>query len=121
MMLFGTVVMMMVLSIRLSLIVVIFLLLMFAFIKFNGKRSKKYFQRQQEELGKINGFVEEMTAGLKVEKVFNHEKKDFETFRRINEDLRRESTNALTFSGMMVPTIVSLSYVNYAVSACVGG
>lgn len=121
MMLFGTVVMMMVLSIRLSLIVVIFLLLMFAFIKFNGKRSKGYFQRQQEELGKINGFVEEMTAGLKVEKVFNHEKKDFETFCEMNENLRRESTNALTFSGMMIPTIVSLSYVNYAVSACAGG
>ena len=121
MMLFGTVVMMMVLSLRLSLIVVGFLLIMFAFIKFNGKRSKKYFQRQQEELGKINGFVEEMTAGLKVEKVFNHEKKDFETFCQMNEALRRESTNALTFSGMMVPTIVSLSYVNYAVSACAGG
>ena len=121
MMLFGTVVMMMVLSLRLSLIVVVFLLIMFAFIKFNGKRSKKYFQRQQEELGKINGFVEEMTAGLKVEKVFNHEKKDFETFCQMNEALRRESTNALTFSGMMVPTIVSLSYVNYAVSACAGG
>lgn len=121
MMLFGTVVMMMVLSLRLSLIVVVFLLVMFAFIKFNGKRSKKYFQRQQEELGKINGFVEEMTAGLKVEKVFNHEKKDFETFCQMNEALRRESTNALTFSGMMVPTIVSLSYVNYAVSACAGG
>ena len=121
MMLFGTVVMMMVLSLRLSLIVVVFLLIMFAFIKFNGKRSKKYFQRQQEELGKINGFVEEMTAGLKVEKVFNHEKKDFDTFCQMNEALRRESTNALTFSGMMVPTIVSLSYVNYAVSACVGG
>ena len=85
MMLFGTVVMMMVLSLRLSLIVVVFLLIMFAFIKFNGKRSKKYFQRQQEELGKINGFVEEMTAGLKVEKVFNHEKKDFETFCQMNE------------------------------------
>ena len=121
MMLFGTVVMMMVLSLRLSLIVVVFLLIMFAFIKFNGKRSKKYFQRQQEELGKINGFVEEMTAGLKVEKVFNHEKKDFEAFCQMNEALRRESTNALTFSGMMVPTIVSLSYVNYAVSACAGG
>ena len=121
MMLFGTVVMMMVLSLQLSLIVVAFLLIMFAFIKFNGQRSKKYFQRQQAELGKINGFVEEMTAGLKVEKVFNHEKKDFEAFCEMNENLRKESTNALTFSGMMVPTIVSLSYVNYAVSACVGG
>lgn len=121
MMLFGTVVMMMVLSLQLSLIVVAFLLVMFVFIKFNGQRSKKYFQRQQAELGKINGFVEEMTAGLKVEKVFNHEKKDFEAFCEMNENLRKESTNALTFSGMMVPTIVSLSYVNYAVSACVGG
>ena len=121
MMLFGTVVMMMVLSLQLSLIVVAFLLIMFVFIKFNGQRSKKYFQRQQAELGKINGFVEEMTAGLKVEKVFTHEKKDFEAFCEMNENLRKESTNALTFSGMMVPTIVSLSYVNYAVSACVGG
>ena len=121
MMLFGTVVMMMVLSLQLSLIVVAFLLIMFVFIKFNGQRSKKYFQRQQAELGKINGFVEEMTAGLKVEKVLNHEKKDFEAFCEMNENLRKESTNALTFSGMMVPTIVSLSYVNYAVSACVGG
>src|SRR5699024_5028962 len=110
-----------VLSLQLSLIVVAFLLIMFVFIKFNGQRSKKYFQRQQAELGKINGFVEEMTAGLKVEKVFNHEKKDFEAFCEMNENLRKESTNALTFSGMMVPTIVSLSYVNYAVSACVGG
>src|SRR5699024_8918262 len=106
MMLFGTVVMMMVLSLQLSLIVVAFLLIMFVFIKFNGQRSKKYFQRQQAELGKINGFVEEMTAGLKVEKVFNHEKKDFEAFCEMNENLRKESTNALTFSGMMVPTIV---------------
>lgn len=120
-MLNGTIVMMMVLSIHLSLIVIFFLLLMFVFIKFNGSRSKKYFERQQAELGKINGFVEEMVAGQKVEKVFNHEKKDFETFCRINESLRKESTDALTFAGMMVPTIVSLSYVNYAVSACVGG
>lgn len=121
MMLFGTVFMMMVLSIRLSIIVIGFLLLMFVFIKFNGKRSRKYFQRQQEELGKINGFVEEMAAGLKVEKVFNREKKNFEMFCQMNESLRKESSNALTFAGMMVPTIVSLSYVNYAVSACVGG
>lgn len=121
MMLVGSVVMMMVLSVKLSLIVIFFLLLMLAFIKFNGSRSRKYFRRQQEELGKINGFVEEMMAGQKVEKVFNHEKKDFEAFCKINESLRKESTNALTFAGMMVPAIVSLSYVNYAVSACVGG
>lgn len=120
-MLTGTITMMLVLSVRLTLIVVVFLLLMAAFIKFYGSHSRKYFQRQQEEIGKINGFVEEMAAGQKVEKVFNHEKVDFERFCEMNEALRKESTNALTFAGMMVPTIVSLSYVNYAVSACVGG
>lgn len=121
MMLFGTITMMMVLSIRLSMIVVIFLIIMFIFIKYNGKHSKKYFNRQQEELGKINGFVQEMTAGQKVEKVFNHEEKDFEEFCRLNETFRKESTSALTYAGFMIPVIVSLSYLNYAVSACVGG
>ena len=120
-MLFGTVVMMMVLSMRLSLIVLVFLAVMFAFIRFNGSRSRKYFQRQQAELGRINGFVEEMMAGQKVEKVFNHEKKDFENFCALNESYRKEATSALTYTGMQVPTIVSLSYLNYAVSACVGG
>lgn len=121
MMLFGTITMMMVLSIRLSMIVVIFLIIMFIFIKYNGKHSKKYFNRQQEELGKINGFVQEMTAGQKVEKVFNHEETDFEEFCRLNETFRKESTSALTYAGFMIPVIVSLSYLNYAVSACVGG
>ena len=120
-MLFGTVVMMMVLSIRLSMIVVVFLILMFFFIKFNGSHSKKYFNKQQAELGKINGFVQEMAEGQKVEKVFNHEEIDFKKFCELNESFRKESTSALTFAGMMIPTIVSLSYLNYAVSACVGG
>ena len=120
-MLFGTLIMMMVLSVRLSVIVIVFLVIMFFFIKFNSKHSKKYFNRQQEELGKINGFVQEMMAGQKVEKVFNHEQKNFEKFCEMNESFRKESTNALAFSGMMIPTIVSLSYLNYAISACVGG
>lgn len=120
-MLFGTLIMMMVLSVRLSVIVIVFLVIMFFFIKFNSKHSKKYFNRQQEELGKINGFVQEMMAGQKVEKVFNHEQKNFEKFCEMNESFRKESTNALAFAGIMIPTIVSLSYLNYAISACVGG
>lgn len=120
-MLFGTLIMMMVLSVRLSVIVIVFLVIIFFFIKFNSKHSKKYFNRQQEELGKINGFVQEMMAGQKVEKVFNHEQKNFEKFCEMNESFRKESTNALAFAGMMIPTIVSLSYLNYAISACVGG
>ena len=120
-MLTGTIAMLLVLSPRLSMIVIVFLLLMFFLIRYNGSRSKKYFNRQQAALASINGFVEEMVAGQKVEKVFNHEKQDLEEFCRRNEALRQASTRALTYSGMMVPTNVSLSYVNYAVSACVGG
>lgn len=117
----GTILMLLVLNPQLSLIVFVFLGLMFLFIRFNGKRSKKYFSQQQIYLGRINGFVEEMVAGQKVEKVFNHEPQDFEEFCRRNEELRQASTRALTYSGLMIPSVVSLSYFNYAVSACVGG
>ena len=117
----GTLAMLLILSLKLSLIVVVFLALMILFIRFNGRRSKKYFVQQQKYLGSINGFVEEMVAGQKVEKVFNHEAQDYEEFCRRNEAFRAAATKALTYSGMTVPTIVSLSYINYALSACVGG
>ena len=117
----GTLAMLLILSLKLSLIVMVFLALMILFIRFNGRRSKKYFVRQQKYLGSINGFVEEMVAGQKVEKVFNHEAQDYEEFCRRNEAFRAAATKALTYSGMTVPTIVSLSYINYALSACVGG
>lgn len=117
----GTVVMLLVLNVYMSLIVIVFLCIMFIFIKWNGRRSKEYYDRQQAYLADINGFVEEMAAGQKVEKVFNHEEEDLNVFREKNEALRRASTKALGYSGMMVPSIVSLSYANYAVSACAGG
>ena len=117
----GTLTMLLILSLKLSLIVMVFLALMILFIRFNGRRSKKYFVQQQKYLGSINGFVEEMVAGQKVEKVFNHEAQDYEEFCRRNEAFRAAATKALTYSGMTVPTIVSLSYINYALSACVGG
>lgn len=117
----GTMIMIVVLNVRLSLIVLSCLGLMFLFIRFNGRRSRKYFMEQQKHLGSINGFIEEMVAGQKVEKVFNHEKQDFEEFCRRNERLREASTNAMAYSGLMVPVVVSISYLNYAVSACVGG
>ena len=117
----GTVTMLMVLNVPLSLIVLFFLSCMFAFIKYNSKRSKRYFNEQQAAMGELNGFVEEMVAGQKVEKVFNHEAINFATFCKKNEKLRKASTAALSYSGMTVPTIVALSYFNYAASACMGG
>ena len=117
----GTVIMLLVLNVNMALIVIVFLLIMFGFIRWNGKRSKEYYDRQQENLAAINGFTEEMVAGQKVEKIFNHEEEDMKIFREKNEALRIASTKALAYSSMMIPSIVSLSYGCYAVSACTGG
>ena len=117
----GTITLLLVLNWKLSLIVIAFLSAMTAFILYSSRRSKHYFSQQQKHLGELNGFVEEMVAGQKVEKVFNHEPQDFARFCELNESLRQAGTAAARYAGMMVPTVVSLSYVNYAVSACVGG
>ncbi|MEY8352091.1 ABC transporter ATP-binding protein [Lachnospiraceae bacterium 54-53] len=117
----GTVIMLILLDWQLSLIVVFFLLIMLIYIRHNGALSKKYFTEQQKNLGSINGYVEEMVEGQKVEKIFRHEKQDFEKFCELNEKLRASSTMAATYTGITIPTIVSLSYINYAISACVGG
>lgn len=117
----GTISCIILLNFKLSLIVLVFMLLMFFFIKYSGARGKRYFNSQQKYLGEVNGFIEEMVDGQKVEKVFNHEEVDFKEFSKRNENLRKASTSAFQYSGMLIPTIVSLSYVNYAVSACVGG
>lgn len=117
----GTIIMLVILDWKLSLIVIFFLAIMLLYIRRNGRLGKKYFVEQQKNLGKINGFVEEMVAGQKVEKVFNHEQQNFERFCELNENLRIASTKATTYTGKTVPTIVSLSYINYAFSACIGG
>lgn len=117
----GTIIAIVVLNARLSIVVICSLIMMFLFIQYNGKKSKKYFGKQQKYMGELNGFIEEMIDGQKVEKVFNHEEKDFEEFCKKNEKLRNASTKALTYSGVMIPAVVSISYINYAVSACIGG
>ena len=117
----GTLTLIFVLNWRLSLIVFVCYILMFSYIRYSGKKSKYYFNFQQKYLGDLNGFVEERTAGQKVVKVFNHEEASIEEFRRKNRNLQEAATNALTYSGSMVPVIVSISYVNFAIVAMVGG
>lgn len=117
----GTPTLIFVLNWRLSLIVFVCYILMFSYIRYSGKKSKYYFNFQQKYLGELNGFIEEMTAGQKVVKVFNHEQAGIEAFRQKNSQLREAATSALTYSGSMVPVIVSISYVNFAIVAMVGG
>lgn len=117
----GTLTLIFVLNWRLSLIVSACYILMFSYIRYSGKKSKYYFNFQQKYLGELNGFIEEMTAGQKVVKVFNHEQAGLQTFCQKNSQLQEASTSALTYSGSMVPVIVSISYVNFAIVAMVGG
>ena len=117
----GTLTLIFVLNWRLSLIVFACYILMFSYIRYSGKKSKYYFNFQQKYLGELNGFIEEMTAGQKAVKVFNHEQAGIEAFRQKNSQLREAATSALTYSGSMVPVIVSISYVNFAIVAMVGG
>lgn len=120
-MVIGTVIMLLVLNLQLSLIVISSLTLMFLFIRYSSKKSKYYFSKQQKYLGELNGFIEEMVEGQKVVKVFNHEEQDLQEFERRNQKLKNAGIEAFKYAGSLVPTVVTLSYVNYAITACIGG
>ncbi|MBS5644589.1 MAG: ABC transporter ATP-binding protein [Clostridiales bacterium] len=116
----GTFTVLIILSPALSLIVLACFAGMFLFLRFSTKKSHAYFSQQQQHMAEVNGFIEEMAEGLKVVKIFNHEKKNQEEFIRRNEKLRVAGTQALTYSGLLIPVVVSLTYFNYALSACIG-
>ena len=116
----ATFIILLILNYKLSTIVLTSFFCMFIFLRYSGKKSHTYFSHQQKYMGSLNGFLEEMVSGQKVVKVFNHEDKNFTEFCRHNENLREAATGALTYSGMLVPIVVSISYFNYAISACVG-
>lgn len=117
----GTLTLLFVLNWQLSLVVVLGYVAMFATVRYSGQRSKRYFQSQQQVLGKLNGTIEEMISGQKVIKVFNHESQNVEAFCAQNEALRQAATSAQSYAATMVPTVVSISYVNYAIVAVLGG
>ena len=117
----GTLVILFVLNWRLSLIVVVGYAAMFLYIRYSGKRSKAFYSVQQESLGELNGYIEEMVAGQKVVKVFNHEDTSLEEFRVRNEALRKSGQGAQSYAATMVPAVVTISYINYAIVAVFGG
>ena len=117
----GTLVLLFVLNWRLTLIVFVFYGLMMVYIQMAGTKSKAYFALQQQGLGALNGFVEEMVSGQKVVKVFNHEQTNWKAFEEKSARLQHVSQKAQAFAQTMVPMVVSLSYVNYAIVTLVGG
>ena len=117
----GTLCLLFVLNYRLSFLVFLGYGAMFLYIRYSTNRSKFYFLRQQEALGDLDGYIEEMTAGQKVVKVFNHEAENLEGFRKRNERLREAGTSAQSYAATMIPAVVSISFVNYALIAVIGG
>ncbi|MBQ5483946.1 MAG: ABC transporter ATP-binding protein, partial [Lachnospiraceae bacterium] len=83
--------------------------------------SGKYFVRQQEDIGKLNGNIEEMMNGQKVVKVFNHEEKAIEAFDRLNEQLYDSASKANTYANVLMPANAQLGNVSYVLVAVVGG
>ena len=117
----GTLAMIFILNWQLSLVVVVGYVCMFAYIRYSTNKSRGFYQRQQSVLGELDGYIEEMVTGQKVVKVFNHEEANLAGFRDKNERLRVAGTNAQSYAASMVPAVVSISYVNYAIVAVLGG
>lgn len=106
---------------QLTVIVVIMLFIMLWTVKMIGGKSSHYFSQQQQVLGEVNGYIEEMIEGQKVVKVFSRQEEVVESFEQLNEQLRENATQANTFANILMPIMGNLSYILYAITAMVGG
>ncbi len=86
-----------------------------------GGRSAQNFQKQQKNLGKENGYIEEMMEGAKVIKVFTHEQEVIDGFNKINEELFESSYKANTFASVLMPVVANIGNVSYVLSTLAGG
>lgn len=108
-------------SVPLTLFIILFLMFMLSITKFIAKNTTKYFIKQQEYLGKVNGYVEEMTSGQKVVKVFNYEGESKKKFNELNEELFGHMYTANKFGNVLMPIMNNLGNVEYVLVAIVGG
>lgn len=111
---------MVVLDIPLTVISVLLVVVMILSLSAMSRKSAKYFVKQQKDLGVVNGYIEEMMAGQKVVKVFCHEEKSLEEFKKRNQELRESAYKASLIAGLMMPVNVSLGNVSYVLCAIVG-
>ena len=120
-MIVGSFIIMLSFSWQMTLIVIAMVFVMVFVTKTVGKRSALFFKKQQEQLGTVNGYIEEIIEGQKVVKVFNHEEEVEMHFGDINENLRKAATSANTFASVLGPVMNNLSHITYALTAAVGG
>ncbi|WP_326512846.1 ABC transporter ATP-binding protein [Clostridium intestinale] len=108
------------LSIPLTIVQIIAIATMSYVTKFIGGKSRKYFGFQQKDLGKVNGYIEEMMEGQKVVKVFGYEQEAKANFDKINDALRDSANNANKFANILMPIIGNIGYITYVVMAILG-
>ena len=116
----GIFLMMLYISPALTGLIILMLFIMLIIIKFVGGQSSKYFRKQQEAIGSVNGYIEELIEGLKVVKVFCREEKSKNDFTAINQEFRRSATKAHTFASVLMPIMGNISYINFTISAAFG-
>ena len=117
----GTFTMLFLLNWQLTLVVAVFYVLMFLYVRFSGRRSKAYYKKQQDCLGELDGYIEEMINGQKVIKVFCHEEKCKEQFDELNDELRENAASANTFANILMPIMMNIGNLLYVLVAVVGG
>lgn len=106
---------------QLSLISIFSLIIIMFVIGKIGKKIGTKFKLQQEELGKINGFMEEIINGQKVVKVFNYEKRALDDFKQRNEEFRKVATKAQGLGNIMMPLVFNMGLIQYAIVAIIAG
>lgn len=116
----STLISMIVLNVPLTIItLVVVAFMLFATVKLSG-RSGAYFGRQQQNLGQVNGYIEEMMEGQKVVKVFCHEDQALQNFRKINDELRESANQANKFANVLMPVNTNLGHISYVLCAVLG-
>ena len=119
--LIGSVILMIALSWKLFILTLVVIVLSLLLVRFVGKYSKILFKKQQASLGVLNGYIEEMTDGLKVVKAFSYEARSKQQFTELNDEYRDNSIFA-NFLGMVImPTLGAVMNICYALTAMVGG
>ncbi|WP_247935840.1 ABC transporter ATP-binding protein [Streptococcus lutetiensis] len=115
-----TFVSMLVLNVPLSAMAVFMVIVLLYVARKIAAQSSKYFHDQQNDLGRVNGFIEEMMDGQKVVKVFNHEERAKENFRKLNQELRESATNANIFANILMPVSANIGHFSYVLCAMFG-
>lgn len=115
-----TFVSMLVLNVPLSVLSLFMVVVLLYVARKIAAQSSKYFHDQQNDLGRVNGFIEEMMDGQKVVKVFNHEERAKEDFRKLNQELRESATNANIFANILMPVSANIGNISYVLCAMLG-